>query len=71
MVLDIDLTANRGDCTNIIGLAREAAAVLGTEFRMPDMSVQETAGGNAAEMAKVDAGGRSVQSFCCADIEKY
>ncbi|MFQ9523177.1 MAG: hypothetical protein ACLR2G_06405 [Phascolarctobacterium faecium] len=32
----------------------EAAAVLGTEFRMPDMSVQETAGGNAAEMAKVD-----------------
>ena len=54
VVLDIDLTANRGDCTNIIGLAREAAAVLGTEFRMPDMSVQETAGGNAAEMAKVD-----------------
>lgn len=71
-MLDIDLTANRGDCTNIIGLAREAAAVLGTEFRMPDMSVQETAGGNAAEMAKVDgAGGRSVQSFGCADIEKY
>lgn len=54
VVLDIDLTANRGDCTNILGLAREAAAVLGTELRLPDMSVQEAAGGSAAEMAKID-----------------
>ena len=58
VVLDIDLTANRGDCTNIIGLAREAAAVLGTKFR--------TRNGESR-----CAGGRSVQSFCCADIEKY
>lgn len=42
-VLDIDLTANRSDCTNIIGLAREAA-ILGTEFRMPD-TCTGTAGG--------------------------
>lgn len=53
VVLDIDLTANRGDCTNIIGLAREVAAVLGTELRIPDMSVKEEAGGNAATMAKI------------------
>lgn len=72
VVLDIDLTANRGDCTNIIGLAREAAAVLGTEFRMPDMSVQETAGRQCCRNGESRcAGGRSVQSFCCADIEKY
>ncbi len=54
VVLDIDLTANRGDCTNIIGLAREAAAVLGKELRMPDMSVAEKAGGNAADMAAIE-----------------
>lgn len=47
VVLDIDLTANRGDCTNILGLAREAAAVLGTQLKLPDMSVAEDAGGNA------------------------
>lgn len=54
VVLDIDLTANRGDCTNIIGLAREAAAVLGKELRLPDMSVKEAADGNAAEMAAIE-----------------
>lgn len=54
VVLDIDLTANRGDCTNILGLAREAAAVLDTECRMPDLSVQEAAGGSAAELAKIE-----------------
>ena len=54
VVLDIDLTANRGDCTNIIGLAREAAAVLGKELRLPDMSVKEAAGGNAADMAAIE-----------------
>lgn len=43
VVLDIDLTANRGDCTNILGLAREAAAVLGTQLKLPDMSVAEDA----------------------------
>ena len=54
VVLDIDLTANRGDCTNILGLAREAAAVLGTQLKLPDMSVAEDAGGNAADMASID-----------------
>lgn len=54
VVLDIDLTANRGDCTNILGLAREAAAVLGTQLKLPDMSVVEAAGGSAADMASID-----------------
>ncbi len=54
VVLDIDLTANRGDCTNIIGLAREAAAVLNTELRMPEMAPAEAAGGDAASMVKID-----------------
>ena len=62
VVLDIDLTANRGDCTNIIGLAREAAAVLGKELRMPDMSVKEAAGGSAADMAAIEVDAKDLCS---------
>jgi phenylalanyl-tRNA synthetase beta chain len=54
VVLDIDLTANKQDCFCITGLAREAAAVLGKPLRLPDMTVQEAAGGEASSMAKVE-----------------
>ena len=37
-IFDISVTANRPDCQSIIGLAREIAAVLGREFKMPDIS---------------------------------
>lgn len=53
-VLDIDLTANRSDCFNIIGLAREAAVVLGQELKLPSLEVAEAAGGNAEAMAQVE-----------------
>lgn len=53
-VLDIDLTANKQDCFCMIGLAREAAAVLGKKMSMPDMSVKEEAEGSANEMAQVE-----------------
>ncbi|MEM1203855.1 MAG: phenylalanine--tRNA ligase subunit beta [Acidobacteriota bacterium] len=35
VVLDIDVTTNRPDCMNHLGLAREAAVLLGTELRPP------------------------------------
>ena len=54
VVLDIDLTSNKQDCFCITGLAREAAAVLGKQMKLPDMSVKESAGGAAASMIKVD-----------------
>ena len=53
VVLDIDLTSNRGDCFNILGLAREAAAVLNVNLKMPDLTVKETADGQAAAMAAI------------------
>ena len=34
-VLDISVTANRPDCQSILGMAREVAAVLGKELKMP------------------------------------
>lgn len=54
VVYDFDLTANRGDCFNMIGLAREVAAVTGANLKMPAMEVKETAAGDANEMAKVE-----------------
>ena len=54
VVYDFDLTANRGDCFNMIGLAREVAAVTGANLKMPSMEVKEAAEGDANEMAKVE-----------------
>ncbi len=54
VVLDIDLTANKQDCFCITGLAREAAAVLGKELKMPDISVKEEGKGVANEIMSVD-----------------
>lgn len=38
VVLDIDVTPNRPDLWGMIGVARELAAILGTEFRTPEVS---------------------------------
>lgn len=40
-ILELDLTPNRGDCLSIIGVAREAAALLGRPFRPPQPVVRE------------------------------
>lgn len=39
-VLELDLTPNRSDCLSVINLAREVAAVLGTELHLPEISYQ-------------------------------
>ncbi len=40
-IFDIGITANRPDCQSIIGIAREVAAVLGKEFKMPSLDYVE------------------------------
>ena len=41
---DLDLTPNRGDCFSVLGIARDVAAMTGTDLRDPDVSpVQATA----------------------------
>ena len=40
-VLELDLTPNRTDCLSIVNLAREVAAVLGTELHLPEIAYQE------------------------------
>ena len=41
-VLEIDLTPNRPDCLSIIGIAREVAAIYGTELKMPAIKLNES-----------------------------
>lgn len=35
-IIDFSITPNRPDCQSVLGMAREIAAVLGTEFRLPE-----------------------------------
>ncbi|MDF2524237.1 MAG: phenylalanine--tRNA ligase subunit beta, partial [Clostridiales bacterium] len=42
-VVEFEITPNRPDCLSIVGLARETAATLGTEFRKPQITVKESA----------------------------
>ena len=53
VVLDIDLTANRGDCFNMLGLAREIGALTKVPVRLPELSTLDAAGGNVADLGKV------------------
>jgi len=43
-VFEIGLTPNRPDCTSIIGIAREVAAIQNTSLRLPDLPTEETDG---------------------------
>jgi len=52
MVFEIGLTPNRPDCTSIIGIAREVAAIQNTSLKLPDVPPEET-GGPISDMASV------------------
>ncbi|MCC6699625.1 MAG: phenylalanine--tRNA ligase subunit beta [Candidatus Hydrogenedentes bacterium] len=41
VILEIEVTPNRGDWAGMIGVAREVAAALGTTLRLPDASLKE------------------------------
>ncbi len=43
-LIEFEILANRADCMSITGIARETAAVLGTRFTMPEISVKESVG---------------------------
>lgn len=54
IIFDFDLTANRADCFNIIGLAREISTLTGAKLIMPDLTVKEEADGKASEMMEIE-----------------
>ncbi|SHG06316.1 phenylalanyl-tRNA synthetase beta subunit [Desulfacinum infernum DSM 9756] len=40
-VLDVSITPNRGDCLSMVGVAREVAAICGTQLRYPEITLAE------------------------------
>ena len=54
VVFDISITPNRADCLSVLGVAREAAALLGASARVPDVPVQEDENTPAASACEVE-----------------
>ena len=46
-VIELEITPNRPDCLSMIGVAREMAVLYGTELKLPETGISETA--NAVE----------------------
>ncbi|MEN3340019.1 MAG: phenylalanyl-tRNA synthetase beta chain, partial [Acidobacteriota bacterium] len=67
-VIDFEVTANRPDCLNHVGLAREASAIWGLPLRDPD--VHEIAGRSAAaeESVHVDLEAADLCPRYCAQV---
>jgi len=41
-VFDVEVTANRGDCLSMVGIAREVATLFGKELRLPEVKKTES-----------------------------
>ncbi|RIK10135.1 MAG: phenylalanine--tRNA ligase subunit beta [Acidobacteria bacterium] len=52
-VIDFDITPNRPDAMSVIGLAREASAVFGSELAIPSIELNES-GANITDFVKVE-----------------
>lgn len=52
-ILELDLTPNRGDCLSMLGVARETAALLGRQCRIPQPVFPEMAE-TIADLARVE-----------------
>lgn len=56
MVLDLDLTPNRGDLMSMIGIAYDVSAMLGTELRLPEPVIDEIPEKNALKVSSRTSG---------------
>ncbi len=54
VIFDISITPNRADCLSVLGVAREASALLGTSLRAPDITVKEDESTSAASVCAVE-----------------
>ena len=52
-VADFEILANRPDCLSVWGMARETAAVLGTDLTLPEITVKEVPGPGIDEYVSV------------------
>ena len=60
MMLDVEVTSNRGDCLSHLGLAREVAAATGASLQLPDISEATPGGDDASALAQVEVRDRSL-----------
>lgn len=54
VIFDISITPNRADCLSVLGVAREAAALLGIPLRTPEISIQEDESVSASSVCAVE-----------------
>ena len=53
-IIDFEITSNRPDCLSIVGMAREAAATLGTSYKMPSFEYEVKNSSNINDELKVE-----------------
>ncbi|MGL5477688.1 MAG: phenylalanine--tRNA ligase subunit beta [Clostridium sp.] len=53
-ILDFDITSNRPDCLSMVGMARETAATLRTDYKMPNMNYEVKSSENIENSLKVE-----------------
>ncbi|WP_125152742.1 phenylalanine--tRNA ligase subunit beta [Clostridium rectalis] len=53
-VIDFEITSNRPDCLSVVGIARETAATLGTNYKMPNLNYKVLCKENICENLKVE-----------------
>ncbi len=54
VIFDLFITANRADCFSHIGIAREIAAFVGKDIRLPEINLRESSSKKTAECLSVD-----------------
>ncbi|WP_032121571.1 phenylalanine--tRNA ligase subunit beta [Clostridium amazonitimonense] len=53
-VIDFEITSNRPDCMSIVGIARETAATLGIEYKIPNIDYKTSNKENIKDLIKVE-----------------
>ena len=53
VVLEFELTANRGDCFSVFGIVREAAVLTDKKANFPEIKVNEDDSANAKDLVKI------------------
>jgi phenylalanyl-tRNA synthetase beta chain len=66
-ILDIDITPNRADCLSVMGIAREAAAIAGKPFRLPEIQYAESSR-TVASLASVEIKAPDLCPRYCATV---
>lgn len=68
-IVDFEILANRPDCLSVWGVAREAAATLGTKFSKPEIKV-DTVPGKMTDFVNIDVQDTDLCPRYCARVIK-